>query len=102
MVYPRYSQMFPTLKEVRDSLDNSYFAAQPGVEAKAQARWQQLFQFMVVKYNDMIIKPTKKDGSFEKTPYGLGATPVRPGYPEKYAKELMKQTGDKFLVPETK
>ena len=36
------------------------------------ARWQQLFQFMVVKYNDMIIKPTKKDGSFEKTPYGLG------------------------------
>lgn len=24
MVYPRYSQMFPTLKEVRDSLDNSY------------------------------------------------------------------------------
>lgn len=128
MVYPRYSQMFPSLKEVRDSLDNSYFAAQPGVEAKAQelyaqnpqaavkylndygiekaqqmlARWQQLFQFMVVKYNDMIIKPTKKDGSFEKTPYGLGATPVRPGYPEKYAKELMKQTGDKFLVPETK
>lgn len=128
MVYPRYSQMFPTLKEVRDSLDNSYFAAQPGVEAKAQelyaqdpqaavkylnnygiekaqqmlARWQQLFQFMVVKYNDMIIKPTKKDGSFEKTPYGLGATPVRPGYPEKYAKELIKQTGDKFLVPETK
>ncbi len=128
MVYPRYSQMFPTLKEVRDSLDNSYFAAQPGVEAKAQelyaqnpqaavkylndygiekaqqmlVRWQQLFQFMVVKYNDMIIKPTKKDGSFEKTPYGLGATPVRPGYPEKYAKELIKQTGDKFLVPETK
>ena len=128
MVYPRYSLMFPTLKEVRDSLDNSYFAAQSGVEAKAQelyaqnpqaavkylndygiekaqqmlARWQQLFQFMVVKYNDMIIKPTKKDGSFEKTPYGLGATPVRPGYPEKYAKELIKQTGDKFLVPETK
>lgn len=128
MVYPRYSQMFPTLKEVRDSLDNSYFAAQPCVEAKAQelyaqnpqaavkylndygiekaqqmlARWQQLFQFMVVKYNDMIIKPTKKDGSFEKTPDGLGATPVRPGYPEKYAKELIKQTGDKFQVPETK
>ena len=26
----------------------------------------------------------------------------RPGYPEKYAKELIKQTGDKFLVSETK
>ena len=127
MVYPRYSQMFPTLKEVRDSLDNSYFAAQAGVEKKAQelyaqnpqaavkylndysvekaqqmlARWNQLFEFMVVKYNDMIIKPTDKNGTFEKTQYGLGARPARPGYPEKYAKELVKQSGDKFLVPES-
>ena len=127
MVYPRYSLMFPTLKEVRDSLDNSYFAAQAGVEKKAQelyaqnpqaavkylndysvekaqqmlARWNQLFEFMVVKYNDMIIKPTDKNGTFEKTQYGLGARPARPGYPEKYAKELVKQSGDKFLVPES-
>lgn len=128
MVYPRYSLMFPTLKEVRDSLTNSYFAAQAGVEKKAQelyaqnpqaavkylngysvekaqqmlARWNQLFEFMVVKYNDMIIKPTDKNGTFKKTPYGLGATPVRPGYPEKFAKQLVKQSGDKFLVPEEK
>ncbi len=127
MVYPRYSLMFPTLKEVRDSLDSSYFAAQAGVEKKAQelyaqnpqaavkylndysvekaqqmlARWKQLFEFMVVKYNDMIIKPTDKNGTFEKTQYGLGARPARPGYPEKYAKELVKQSGDKFLVPES-
>ena len=128
MVYPRYSLMFPTLKEVRDSLDNSYIAAQAGVEKKAQelyaqnpqaavkylndysvekaqqmlARWNQLFEFMVVKYNDMIIKPTDKNGNFEKTPYGLGARPARPGYPEKFAKQLVKQSGDKFLVPEEK
>ena len=127
MAYPRYSLMFPTLKEVRDSLDNSYIAAQSGVEKKAQelyaqnpqaavkylndysvekaqqmlARWNQLFEFLVVKYNDMIIKPTDKNGTFEKTQYGLGARPVRPGYPEKYAKELVKQSGDKFLVPES-
>ena len=128
MVYPRYSLMFPTLKEVRDSLDNSYFAAQAGVEKKAQelyaqnpqaavkylndysvekaqqmlGRWNQLFEFMVVKYNDMIIKPTDKNGTFKKTPYGLGARPARPGYPEKFAKQLVKQSGDKFLVPEEK
>ena len=65
------------------------------------ARWNQLFEFMVVKYNDMIIKPTDKNGTFKKTPYGLGARPARPGYPEKYAKELVKQSGDKFLVPES-
>ena len=128
MIYPRYSLMFPSLKEVRDSLDNSYFAAQSQVEAKAQelykqdpqaavkylndygvekaqqmlVRWQQLFEFITVKYNDMIIKPTDKNGTFEKTKEGLGARPVRPGYPEQYAKELIKQTGDKFLVPEEK
>ena len=36
MVYPRYSQLFPELKAVRDSLDMSYFAAQKEIEAKAQ------------------------------------------------------------------
>ena len=35
MVYPRYSQLFPSLKAVRDSLENAYFAAQPEVETKA-------------------------------------------------------------------
>ena len=124
LVYPRYSLMFPTLKEVRDSLDNSYLAAQASVEAKAKElyaqspeeavkylnnygiekaqqmlnRWKQLFTFMVVKYNDMIIKPSK-DGKFELTKDGIGARPVRPGYPEKYARELIKQTGDKFVCP---
>jgi len=113
---------------VRDSLDNSYLAAQPEVEKKAQelyaqnpqtavkylneygvekaqqmlSSWKQLFQKLVVKYNDMIIKPTDKQGNFETTKEGLGARPVRPGYPEQYAKELIKQTGDKFLVPEEK
>ena len=66
------------------------------------ACWQQLFQYMVVKYNDMIIKPTDQNGTFETTKEGLGAHPKRPGYPEKYAKELIRQTGDKFLVPEEK
>ena len=70
-----------------------------GIEKAQQmlTRWKQLFQFMVVKYNDMIIKPTDKDGNFVRTKEGLGARPVRPGYPEKYAKELIKQTGDKFV-----
>ena len=37
MVYPRYSQMFPSLKAVRDSLEQSYFARQKEVEDKAVA-----------------------------------------------------------------
>lgn len=126
MVYPRYSLMFPSLKEVRDSLDASYFAAQPRIEAEAQrlykqsteaaveyltrytgtkaqqmlARWQQLAFHLIVKYNDMIVKPEDDKGQFLRTKEGLGAKVQRPGYPENYARELIKQTGDKFACPD--
>ena len=121
MVYPRYSMLFPSLKEVRDSLDNSYFRAQKEVEDKAialgsaervayltdytaqkadqmLARWQQLAVYLIVKYNDMTVKP-EENGQFTRTKYGLGATVKRPGYSEKYARELVKQTGNKFAKP---
>ena len=118
MVYPRYSMLFPSLKEVRDSLDNAYFHAQKEVEDKALtldevartkyltaytaqkadqmlARWKQLAAYLIVKYNDMTVKP-EENGQFTRTKYGLGATVKRPGYSEKYAREIVKQTGKKF------
>ena len=123
MVYPRYSQLFPTLQAVRDSLDASYSQLQPEIEAKAMAlptaeervkfltnyscqkgdemiaRWQKLAFFLIVKFNDMAVKPTDANGTFERTPYGHGARAQRPGYPEAYARELLKLTGNKYLVP---
>ena len=125
MVYPRYAQMFPSLKEVRDSLEQSYFVAQPSVEDKAKslyaqdkqaalkylndysnekaqqmlARWRELAIYLIVKYNDMAVKP-EKDGKFERTPEGIGAEVQRPGYTENARRALVKQTGDKFAVPE--
>ena len=124
MVYPRYSQLFPALKEVRDSLDNSYFAAQKGVEEKAQAlyatdkaaavkylndysvqksdemiaRWRELAIYLIVKFNDMTIKP-EKDGKFLRTSTGLGERVKRPGYSDYFKRELIKQSGDKFVMP---
>ena len=124
MVYPRYAQMFPSLKEVRDSLEQSYFVAQPSVEDKAKslyaqdkqaalkylndysnekaqqmlARWRELAIYLIVKYNDMAVKP-EKDGKFERTPEGIGAEVQRPGYTENARRALVKQTGDKFAVP---
>ncbi len=124
MVYPRYSLMFPSLKQVRDSLENDYLANQQAVEAKAQelyktdkaqalsylnaysnekaqqmlARWKQLAFYLIVKYNDMTVKP-EKNGKFERTPEGIGATVARPGYAESFKEALVKETGDKFEVP---
>ncbi len=125
MVYPRYSLMFPSLEEVRDSLEQSYFSKQEEIEKVAQAkcksnpadavaylteysnntaqqmlaRWKQLAVYLIVKYNDMAVKP-EKDGKFLRTKTGLGVSVQRPGYPEKVARELVKQTGDRYVVPE--
>lgn len=128
MVYPRYSQMFPALKEVRDSLENSYFAAQKQIEdhasqlyasdkaaalkylndyskekaAQMLARWKQLATYLIVRYNDMAIKPVNADGTFKRTATGLGARVERPGYTDYARRALVKQTGDKFAVPDEK
>lgn len=124
MVYPRYSLMFPSLKAVRDSLEQSYFAHQAEVEAKAMKlcntnpdeavrylnaysnakaqqmldRWHQLAVYLIVKYNDMAVKP-EKDGKFLRTKEGIGATVKRPGFPEAFKRKLVEETGDKFEVP---
>ena len=125
MVYPRYSQMFPTLQEVRDSLEQSYFAQQAAVEAKAKslydtdkaaalkylndysnvkaqemlATWKELAVFLIVKFNDMTVKPTE-GRRFLRTKTGLGARVQRVGFPAAYAKRLVNETGDKFKSPE--
>ena len=125
MVYPRYSLMFPSLKEVRDSLDNSYFVNQPAVEKKALSlyensreeavkylndysntvaqqmldRWNELAVYLIVKYNDMAVKP-EKDGKFMRTKTGLGAKVERPGYPESVARDIVRQSGCRYAVPE--
>ena len=91
MVYPRYSQMFPSLKAVRDSLEQSYFARQKEVEDKAVA-------MAATNEDDMTVKP-EKDGKFLRTPEGIGVAVKRPGYPETYRKQIVKQTGDRYEVP---
>lgn len=117
MVYPRYSQLFPELKAVRDSLETSYFANQTSIEkqvadlyqtdkaaalkllnnysnAKADemlANWKRLATRIIVKYNDMAVKK-EKDGK-------LLQSVTRPGYPASFGRKLVKETGDWYAVP---
>jgi dipeptidase len=125
MVYPRYSLLFPSLQQVRDSLEKSYFSAQKSVEETALAlydenphmaiaylndysvekaqqmldRWNVLARYLIVKFNDMIIHP-ESDGKFTRDQYGLATRPKRPGYPEKFKRALVQQTGAKYECPE--
>ncbi|WP_281670497.1 dipeptidase [Segatella buccae] len=125
MVYPRYSQMFPSLAAVRDSLEASYFMRQGEVEAHAAAlyrndkaaalaylndysntvaqqmleRWKRLAVYLIVKFNDMAVKP-EHNAHFTRTPEGIGSRVLRPGYPTAFARKLVKETGNKYQVPE--
>ena len=117
MVYPRYSQLFPELKAVRDSLETSYFASQTSIEKQAAdlyqtdkaaalkllnnysnakademlASWKHLATRIIVKYNDMAVKK-EKDGK-------LLQSVTRPGYPISFGRKLVKETGDWYAVP---
>ena len=117
MVYPRYSQLYPELKAVRDSLETSYFANQTSIEKQAAdlyqtdkaaalkllnnysntkademlASWKHLATRIIVKYNDMAVKK-EKDGK-------LLQSVTRPGYPASFGRKLVKETGDWYAVP---
>lgn len=123
MVYLRYSLLFPELQSVRDRLEKTYTTNQPDIEAKAQKmteeeaksflkdytfrmaggmtdEWMQLAQLIIVKYNDMCVKDTNEDGTYKKTAGGEPEAVKRPGYPEKYRREIIKQAGARYKMPE--
>lgn len=125
MVYPRYSQLFPSLKKARQELEDKYAAQQAQIENKAQMllkedparakayltdysaecaqtmmqRWKKLGEYLIVKFNDQAIKPEKNE-KFELTPDGLGKAVERPGFNESFRKVIIDETGDKYLIPE--
>ena len=127
MTYTRYSQLFPSVKAAREELEGQYIHQQAEVEAKAKTlleqdparakayltdysaqcakqmmtRWKQLGEYLIVKFNDQAIKP-EKDGKYEMTPDGLGKAVERPGFNKSYREVIVKETGDKYLVPSNK
>ncbi len=125
MTYPRYSALFPDVESTRDRLEADLLGRQAKVEAEAVSRlkaseadgrafldrytgetaaqmlveWRKLGEYLIVKHNDQTVKP-EKDGRFTRTKYGLGTPPSRPGYPDAYRRVIVKETGDKYLVPQ--
>lgn len=120
-VYPRYCQLFPELRTVRDRLDTELETEAQKTDRQAQAMdrdaavrfltdftvqstermmtcWQQLFQRIIVKYNDMAIKP-ERDGQFLKTPGGDHVPLTRTGYPDRFRRAIIRETGNRYLVP---
>lgn len=127
MIYPKYSLIVEDMKRVQSELENRIYEQSKIVETEALAcinespkyaekmlnnftietaetalsEWKQFGEYIIVKYNDMVVKP-EKNGKFMRTPTGIGASVKRPGYPDSYKQQLIEQTGDKYLVPTVK
>ena len=126
MTYPRYNQLFPALEKQRNALEKKFIQDTKNVEAEAQTllnsdpaaarqrltefsnesarymmrKWRDLGQYMIVKFNDMTVKPEDADGQFSRTPDGIGANPTRPGYTDEYKRVIIRETGEKYRIPE--
>ena len=125
MVYPRYDLMIGDVRTLQKEIEQTFNAAQEGIENAAlklmpvdpaAARrlltkytvmtaqsthdaWKRLGEFLVVKYNDGVVR-RMKDGKFERNSIGQPAEVIRPGYPKDFLKEYVKQTGNRYKMPE--
>jgi len=117
--YTRYNCMIKDIQPVQRGLETKYIAEVADIDKKATElyktdkkaaikyltdysvktgdatvkRWQDLFQYLLVKYMDGNIKK-EKDGKFETNGYGISVMPNQPGYPEWWLREIVKEHGD--------
>ena len=125
--YNRYDLMIPDIRKVQSGLENKYLSTRPqrdeelvalyeagnleglqnsiNNEGKAIAKeatdaYRDLATYLLVKFMDGNMKKTNEDGSFKLTEYGIPAYPDFPGYDRQYYENIVKSTGDHFLISE--
>ena len=117
MVYPRYSMMIGDLRKAQKELEDYYFEDQEEVlEAikdmmpadrqsflnrksiayaeKMMQRWDQLAKFLIVRYNDQIVRRVDENGQFIRWGHDT------PGYDQQFIDAIGKSTGDRYLLKE--
>jgi dipeptidase len=129
--YLRYDVMIGDIKKLQAELENGFFQSTPKVDSVALAtynksankdtakvrqlltdfsvnsgnstveKWQGLFEFLLVKYMDGNIK-SEENGVFTRNEWGYPGKVKQIDYPDSWKKELIEETGDKFLYPPTK
>lgn len=121
--YLRYNLMHADLRKAQLGLENQYISDVEGITQEAEAlykqspekareyvtnasirmsritmaTWEELYEFLLVKYIDGNVK-VEKNGVFEHTPESEGI-PVHvqnPEYPDSWKAEVVKETGDKL------
>lgn len=122
--YHRYSQMIEDIRKVQVAEEDTLatevrvlMAEVPGWDKEYArdflndhtalaarryvARYKALGDYLLVKYLDGNVKK-EKDGRFERTSDGMPVYPAFPGYDERYYRNIVKETGEHFLLPDIK
>ena len=125
--YNRYDHMIPDIRKVQGALEDKFQNDRPLQEAilkglveagdmdayrkavntegaeiakDATDAYRDLAIYLFVKYMDGNAKKTDEKGDFKITEYGIPEYPSFPGYDKKYYENIVKETGDHFLISE--
>jgi hypothetical protein len=117
--------MIEDVKAIQSDLETTFFQAQDAIEAtalalyqqdphKAKANitkysnmkamntidvWKKLGEYLVVKYNDGVVKQMPTTNYIGKNTKQIDRKLVRPGFPDDLKKEIARQTGDRYVMP---
>ena len=117
MVYPRYSMMIGDLRKAQNELEDYYFEDQKKIlddikdltpadrqsylnkksiayAEKMMLRWDQLAKFLIVRYNDQIVRRVDENGQFTRWGHDT------PGYDQQFIDAIGKSTGNRYLLKE--
>ena len=117
MVYPRYSMMIGDLRQAQRELEDYYHADQDSVLAaledmtpgdrrdylnrksiayadRMMSRWEALAKYLIVKYNDQVVRRVGDDGQFQRWGYDT------PGYDQQFIDAIGPATGKRYQLKE--
>ena len=117
MIYPRYSMMIGDLRKAQRELEDYYIADQDSVlkavekmtpadrrdylnkksiayADKMMKRWDVLAKYLIVKYNDQVVRRVDKDGNFQRWGHDT------PGYDIQFINAIGPATGDRYRLKE--
>ena len=115
MVYPRYSMMIGDMRTAQSELEDYYYADQDSVlEAiknmtpadrrdylnkksiayadRMMKRWDRLAKYLIVKYNDQVVRRVDENGNFLRWGYDT------PGYDQRFIDAIAPATGDRYRL----
>ena len=123
--YNRYDLMIPEIRKVQGALEDKFISSRPEKEAELVAlfnngnkealvaevnaegaafakeatdAYRDLAQYLMVRFLDGNMKKLDENGQFLRNEYGTPAYPEFPGYDQKYYDNIVKETGDHFLI----